>query len=306
MKKTRPAFDYETNFMGLSVTGSNVSRERLLHDDLRVRSLISSVRLKKGAMLDIGCGGGTLTEHLGYFYPQIKIYGCDISSQAIRLAKKYGSHGVTYGVIKSQRLPYPDGFFDVCLCLDVLEHVPDIYTFLSEVRRVLKDDGNFYLIVPCERQWFTLTWLFQTIKIGHMLTNKHYGHVHPEFTHDYVEGLLTGHGFMVKEKRYGEHIAYQLLNFFQYYLPKELMEVVLGKKKAEKYYDRSLILSQDGTIRQKDPMFLVRFLWEQSCRLTRFIPEMDARLLNRIGFSAWKLLVLAQKRNVYGYSRQKN
>lgn len=295
MKKPSRGFDYDEVFMGLSVHHDAVSLKQLLHDDYRVRLLTESVRLKKGRMLDIGCGGGTLTEHLSHFYPQVRIYGCDVSSQAIALATKYGSHAVTYDVIKNKTFPYSDGFFDTCLCLDVLEHVPDIHTFLSEVRRVLKQDGYFYLIVPCEGQFFTLTRLFQTIGIGDRLTNKHYGHVHPEFTHDYIAGLLTGYTFDVKEKRYAEHILYQLLNFFQYFLPKELMEIVLGEKRAQTYYDRSLIHAAGIADRKKDPMFVVRFLWEQTAKLTHFITEIDVRFLNRVSFSAWKLVVLSQK-----------
>lgn len=45
-------------------------------------------------------------------------------------------------------LRYQDNQFDIVLTSDVLEHVPDYHRALSEIRRVLKDDGVFIFTVP--------------------------------------------------------------------------------------------------------------------------------------------------------------
>ncbi len=45
-------------------------------------------------------------------------------------------------------LCYPDGWFDLLLTSDTLEHVPDLSACLNETRRVLKPGGRHVLTVP--------------------------------------------------------------------------------------------------------------------------------------------------------------
>jgi SAM-dependent methyltransferase len=79
------------------------------------------------------------------------------------------------------RLQAPDGSSDLLLSFQVLEHVRDLQTYLSEARRVLRSDG-----------WMMLsthgTWLY---------------HPHPEdhrrWTRDGLIGDITAHGFKVVE-----------------------------------------------------------------------------------------------------------
>ncbi len=144
---TAQVFDYEDVFMGVREKKPK-SYLRTFTQDYRLRSLIESVALEKGRLLDIGCGGGMIAESLPYYYPEGAIYGCDVSKTAIVYAKKLGSGKVKYARIKDKRFPYKDNFFDVCICLDVLEHVPDVDYFLKEVKRVLKKNGKFF---PCIR-----------------------------------------------------------------------------------------------------------------------------------------------------------
>lgn len=52
--------------------------------------------------------------------------------------------GISYRCIDIQNIPFPDRTFDVVIANMMLYHVPDLDRGLSEVRRVLKDDGTFY------------------------------------------------------------------------------------------------------------------------------------------------------------------
>src|SRR3989338_8378135 len=151
-------FDYEKTFMAVSVDNRLQSAQEIYNGDYRIRKLKEMTILKKGKILDIGCGGGVLTEALPYYFPKTAIYGCDISKTAILLARKRNKSKIHYDVIKKNKLPYVDNFFDLCTVFDVIEHVPDPQQFLSEIRRVLKPRGLFFLVVPCEGQPWTLTW----------------------------------------------------------------------------------------------------------------------------------------------------
>jgi SAM-dependent methyltransferase len=48
------------------------------------------------------------------------------------------------------RLPYRDGYFDRVLAIHVLEHLYNLPATLDEVSRVLKPDGTFSVVIPCQ------------------------------------------------------------------------------------------------------------------------------------------------------------
>src|SRR3990167_10081476 len=103
-------FDYDEVFMGVTA-GKRKSYFVSFEDDYRLKMLTEAVELQGGRMADLGCGGGQLTESLVYYYPKVKVYGCDISKTAISYAGKFGSGKVTYSVIRNKRLPYKNNFF---------------------------------------------------------------------------------------------------------------------------------------------------------------------------------------------------
>lgn len=287
---THQIFDYEDVFMGVRENKPKTYRLSFA-DDYRLRSLTESISLGSGRLLDIGCGGGRISEALPYYYKKGKIYGCDVSATAITYAKKMGSGKVTYAPMKTKRLPYKDNFFDVCICLDVLEHVPDVNFFLKEVRRILKKDGKFFVIVPCEGQPFTYTWIFGKLGIGDKLTFRYFGHIHSEFTHEYVLKLLKKHGFSIGKVRYSEHTFYQVAHLLIFFLPKVLMESFLGAKKASEYSNSSLIRSPK---RGFDPFIAMRKLWFIFFNfMMMYVMPVETIILSKIKHTAWKLHVLA-------------
>ncbi len=286
-------FNYEEMFMGVR-EGKPKMYLRSFKQDYRLRSLVKTVVFDKGKLLDVGCGGGMLTESLPYYFPKASIYGCDVSSTAIVYAKKLGSGKVKYSQIKNKRLPYRDNFFDVCICFDVLEHVPNVKFFLSEVRRVLKKDGKFFLIVPCEGEKFTYTWFFQKIHLGRNLTYRYMGHIHPEFTHKSVANILKENGFEIRKYRYSEHLFYQLMHLFVYFLPKAILELFLGKEKTKEYTNSCLIESPKSN---NNPLIIIRTIWFKFFDFMMMHPMYwETLILNRVPSTAWKIHLLANKK----------
>lgn len=283
-------FDYDEEFMGAREKkgGSYFCSFR---DDYRLRSLVEMVKLGKGRILDVGCGGGIHTETFPYYYPKASIFGCDVSQTAINYARRFGSGKIKFAVIKNKRLPYKDAFFDVCICQDVLEHVPDVNFFLNEIFRVLKKKGTLFLIVPCEGQPFTYTWLFQKLNLGNKLTYRYFGHIHPEFTQKYVTNLLRKHKYTIDKTAYSEHIFYQLLHLTIFFLPKILLEAVLGDK-AGKYTNSSLL----RTPKRKGKLIVIRNLWFTVFNLImKNIMPWETVILRDVPFTAWKIHILAGK-----------
>lgn len=96
-------------------------------------------------ILEIGCGIGSIVSELngrGY-----DITGIDISSQAIEYGlKKYGD--IKLHVQPAEHLKFKDNAFDVVLSFDLFEHIAKVDAHLSEVSRVLKEDGFYLLQTP--------------------------------------------------------------------------------------------------------------------------------------------------------------
>jgi SAM-dependent methyltransferase len=65
------------------------------------------------------------------------------------LRKLFPEDRVVCGDIQ-QRQPWPAGFFDRVVAIHVLEHLRDLPAALREIRRLLKPDGYFDAVVPCE------------------------------------------------------------------------------------------------------------------------------------------------------------
>ncbi len=51
-------------------------------------------------------------------------------------------------IANAARLPWADGSVDGVICKAMLEHVPDPWALVAEIRRVLREDGLVFVIVP--------------------------------------------------------------------------------------------------------------------------------------------------------------
>lgn len=47
-------------------------------------------------------------------------------------------------------LPFPDDSFDRVIAVHVLEHLPNLPAALDEIQRVIRPDGRFAVVIPCE------------------------------------------------------------------------------------------------------------------------------------------------------------
>lgn len=94
-------------------------------------------------VLDIGCGGGFLSNELarrGHL-----VHGIDLSEKSLEIATKTDStKSVQYQRASGYELPYPDSIFDAVCAMDLLEHVENPAQVIAEAARVLKKDGLFF------------------------------------------------------------------------------------------------------------------------------------------------------------------
>jgi len=96
-------------------------------------------------ILEIGCGIGTVVNELSE--KNYDITGIDISQHAIDYGKeKYGD--INLQVNAAEILPFEDQSFNVVLSFDLLEHIAKIDKHISEVYRVLKNNGCYLFQTP--------------------------------------------------------------------------------------------------------------------------------------------------------------
>lgn len=106
--------------------------------------------IKGKTVLDYGCGSGYGSHFLA---PDCAaITAVDISADAIAYAQsKYQAENLRYQSIapaEQEPLPFTDASFDSVISFQVIEHIPDTTTYLSEIKRVLKPGGVFVCATP--------------------------------------------------------------------------------------------------------------------------------------------------------------
>jgi 2-polyprenyl-6-hydroxyphenyl methylase / 3-demethylubiquinone-9 3-methyltransferase len=100
--------------------------------------------LRDVRMLDVGCGGGVLSEEFASI--GCKVTGIDPSLRSIRVAQAHTATSglsINYKVGSGISLPFANGSFDVVSCCDVLEHIRDWRLVITELNRVLVPGGLF-------------------------------------------------------------------------------------------------------------------------------------------------------------------
>jgi len=123
-------------------------------------------------VLDVGRGGGFLTEEIAKF--GLETTGLDPSTPTLRAARRHAAAmdlRIDYQEGFGEELPFPDSHFDMVFCLDVLEHVKDFRTIVREVRRVLKPGGYFFFetVNRTLLSWFIVIFLFQKFPLTRLI-----------------------------------------------------------------------------------------------------------------------------------------
>jgi 2-polyprenyl-6-hydroxyphenyl methylase/3-demethylubiquinone-9 3-methyltransferase len=125
------------------------SEFRPLHDinPARLAWIDRNAELKGKNVIDVGCGGGLLSE--GMAAAGAVVTGIDLSDKALGIARLHlyeSGQVVDYRLISAEAMATeaPAGF-DVVTCLEMLEHVPDPASTVAACASLVKPGGQVFL-----------------------------------------------------------------------------------------------------------------------------------------------------------------
>ena len=125
------------------------SEFRPLHDinPARLDWIDANAGLRGKRVIDVGCGGGLLSEGMAAMGAQVT--GIDLSEKALAIARLHlfeSGHAIDYRLISAEAMADEAASgFDLVTCLEMLEHVPDPASTVAACARLVKPGGQVFL-----------------------------------------------------------------------------------------------------------------------------------------------------------------
>ncbi len=189
-----------------------LARQRIV---LELIGHIKSDRKEFHHIIDIGSNNPGFPNALRKIFPEGDIKLIDIDRNRVKLLSESGFDAMECDV-SSEKLPFPDGYFDLVHAGEIIEHLYDTDFFLDEVKRVMKPNGIFILTTPNLAAWYNrILLLFFGIQPFHteVSLDSYYGrypfkkaggrpvgHIHV-FTAKAVKEMVSSKGFRVLKIR---------------------------------------------------------------------------------------------------------
>ncbi len=145
---------------------------------LRLNWIQSLTPLKGLKVLDVGCGGGILSESMAR--AGASVTGIDMGEKAIQVAKLHlleSDVSVDYHQVPVERFADDHtSSFDVVTCMEMLEHVPDPASIINACANLVKPSGSVYFSTISRNP---KAYLFAVLGAEYLLN------LLPKGTHDY-------------------------------------------------------------------------------------------------------------------------
>ena len=149
---------------------------------MRLGYIDSIAPLAGKAVLDVGCGGGILSESMAGAGAQVT--GIDLGDKALQVAQLHlleSGKQVEYRKVAVEQLAEEKpGAYDVVTCMEMLEHVPDPQSIVRACAKLVKPGGHVFFSTLNRNP---KSYLFAIIGAEYVLK------MLPTGTHDYAKFL---------------------------------------------------------------------------------------------------------------------
>lgn len=162
-------FDIESSIVEQYKNSNNLNVRISLHDQFSTNKtgwfnwLFNQIDFSEvNRLLEIGCGNGKLWENRNIDLRNREIFLSDISEGMVHEVRKKLGKDYNCIVADCQAIPFKDGYFDAVIANHVLFYIQNLDKGLSEICRVLKDNGTFYCSTYGKKHMKEITELVQS------------------------------------------------------------------------------------------------------------------------------------------------
>ncbi len=107
---------------------------------LRLNCILNLCDLKGKRVLDVGCGGGILSESLAKLGAEV--YAIDLAHETLKIAKQHAQDNnlhINYQCISAEELAEDGKSFEIVCCMEMLEHIPNPKAMLHTLSKLTSD-----------------------------------------------------------------------------------------------------------------------------------------------------------------------
>ncbi|MEE9439984.1 MAG: class I SAM-dependent methyltransferase [Saprospiraceae bacterium] len=168
------------------------ARIKILED--QIKRLVSKKNITELSILNIGIATGATTQMLEKFG---KVTSLEYDKDCCEFVREKCKIDVVFGSMTE--LPFASESYDIVCAFDVVEHIEDDNTAIAELKRVMKNDGDYILTVPA----FMFMWS------DHDVINHHFR----RYTRANFKHLLQSNSLKIKYATYFNSLLFMPIAF---------------------------------------------------------------------------------------------
>lgn len=159
--------DLKSMYSGYYAPNSSLEHKRSLSAETTLEHITGVAAGRRwNRLIDVGAGNGSVLERLDKAGLADELYAVEISESGVEQINALGLSRLKEAkVFDGYRIDYPDKFFDVAICIHVIEHVEHERLFLRELARVAKE---VICEVPLDGGVRVERGIRETYKFGHL------------------------------------------------------------------------------------------------------------------------------------------